>query len=270
MTTQHSLDLYQVDAFADRPFSGNPAAVVPLQQWPGDSLLQQIAEENNLAETAYVIAGPQAGHYQLRWFTPATEVDLCGHATLAAAHTLWQHCGEVTERLHFQTRSGELTVEQCGDGELRMNFPACASETAEPPAELLAALGVSLLVEARQAGYWLLVVDNEEQLVALRPDFNRLAAASDKPVIVTAPSAEYDFVSRFFAPTFGINEDPVTGSAHCQLAPYWAQRLGKQKLSAFQASARGGKVSCEMAGERVYLQGKAITYLQGKIFVGME
>ncbi len=267
MAALQSFDLYQVDAFAERAFSGNPAAVVPLEHWLSDTLLLQIAEENNLAETAYLIADSQPGHYRLRWFTPATEVDLCGHATLAAAHTLWQHCGETAEKLIFHTRSGELLVEKAGADELRMNFPANLGAPAEPPAEMLAALGISLLVEARQAGYWLLVVDNEAQLAELQPDFSRLASASDKAVIVTAPSTEFDFVSRFFAPTFGINEDPVTGSAHCQLAPYWAQRLGKKRLSAFQMSARGGKVGCEMDGERVYLQGKAVTYLQGKIFV---
>lgn len=265
------LDLYQVDAFADRLFAGNPAAVIPLRDWLPDEALQAIAVENNLSETAYFIRQGD-GRYHLRWFTPGYEVSLCGHATLASAHILYTELGEEVDALKFETLSGELTVARDG-ADYVMDFPADPPVETVAPVNLAAALGAAPAAVLR-GQYLLAVYDDETTLRGLNPDMHELITLSrpengvGDSVIVTAPGeGEYDFVSRFFAPTAGIPEDPVTGSAHCTLAPYWAERLGKDALNAFQASARGGFVGCRVAGDRVELTGAAVTYLRGRIVV---
>jgi len=260
------IPIYQIDAFADRLFAGNPAAVCPLEAWLPDASLQAIAQENNLSETAYLVPlGP--GHYRLRWFTPLREVDLCGHATLATAHVLFHHLGEAGTRLSFQTRSGALVVEREGDW-LVLDFPAQPPQACELPAGLLEALGGEPLEVWYAAEDYLVVYDSEQAIRQLRPDFTRLGLVESRGVAVTAAGNDgVDFVSRFFAPRVGINEDPVTGSAHCKLSPYWGERLGKETLLARQLSVRGGELHCRLAGERVLLAGRAVSYLQGRITV---
>ncbi len=255
------LPIFQVDAFADRPFTGNPAAVVPLETWPDGATLQAIAAENNLAETAFF--APEGGSYRLRWFTPAVEVDLCGHATLATAHVMWAKLGVTAPRLSFLTRSGELVVTRAG-GRIALDFPALpATPVATPPA-LAAALGAAPL-ETLKATDLLCVFARAADVAALRPDFRALAAIETRGIIATAPGEDCDFVSRFFAPRAGIDEDPVTGSAHCTLIPYWARRLGKASLVARQISARGGTLWCEDRGARVTIAGGATLFLEGWI-----
>ncbi len=265
------LDLYQVDAFASRPFEGNPAAVCPLPAdipWPEDATLLAIAAENNLAETAFF--QPEGEGYRLRWFTPAVEVDLCGHATLATAWTLFNQLGYAKDAIHFETRSGRLTVRQDG-GNLTMDFPANLSDPmARTPQGLADALGVNpnaTFETKRGHGFYMAVLDCAEAVQRLTPDFSKFAALGSGAVIATAPggSMGYDFVSRMFAPAVGINEDPVTGAAHCVLAPYWSGRLGKRSLKARQISARGGDVGCIVDGDRVILSGAAALYMQGQI-----
>jgi PhzF family phenazine biosynthesis protein len=252
---------YQVDAFASRAFEGNPAAVCPLESWLDDGLLQAIAAENNLSETAFFV--PSDKGFRLRWFTPASEVDLCGHATLATAHVLFEHLGQPGQAITFETRSGALTVKRKGDL-LEMDFPA------RPPTpcarfELLAtALGRQPL-EVLRADDYLVVFDNEAAVRGIKPDFALLGTLDLRGVIITAPGSSYDFVSRFFAPRLGIPEDPVTGSAHCTLAPYWAGRLGKRRLSARQVSKRGGSIRCELNDGRVLLSGSAVTFMKAEM-----
>jgi PhzF family phenazine biosynthesis protein len=252
---------YQVDAFASRAFEGNPAAVCPLERWLDDALLQAIAAENNLSETAFVV--PSGADFQLRWFTPVAEVDLCGHATLATAHVLFEHLGHPGALIRFETRSGPLTVRR-SDGLLEMDFPARPPAPCAGPETLAAALG-QLPLEVLCADDYLAVFDSEETVRALAPDFALLATLDRRGVIVTAPGRDEDFVSRFFAPRLGIPEDPVTGSAHCTLAPYWAGRLGRSALSARQVSQRGGRVRCEVKGDRVLLAGTAVTFMAAEI-----
>ncbi len=250
-----------VDAFAAQPFSGNPAAVCPLPHWLPDALMQAIAAEHQLSETAFFVR--EGADYALRWFTPKAEVALCGHATLAAAHVLFSHLGAEDEQLRFHTRSGVLVVQRLADG-LAMDFPASTPQPCDAPAALLQGLGIAP-VEVLAAEDYLVVYRNEAELRSLSPDLSPLLQLPLRGVIATAPSEEFDFVSRFFGPKLGIDEDPVTGSAHCQLAPYWARRLGRPRLRAWQASARGGEVGCELLGERVRLQGKAVTFSAGEI-----
>ena len=255
------IPLYQIDAFASRPFAGNPAAVCPLTEWLDDDLLQAIAAENNLAETAFYV--PEGDDFRLRWFTPEVEVDLCGHATLASAFVLMtRNGGRGRKEIVFHTRSGPLTVTR--EGELfTLDLPARKADFTPAPPGLFDALGRRPR-HALKAKYWLVVYDSEEEVRALKPDMEGLKRVGT-PVIVSAPGQEVDFVSRFFAPTVGIPEDPVTGSAHCVLAPYWSQRLMKKKLRARQVSRRGGDVCCELAGDRVKLAGRCAFYMQGKI-----
>ena len=248
---------YQVDAFTTRPFAGNPAAVCPLAAWLDDSLLQAIAEENNLAETAFFV--PSAKGFRLRWFTPVREVELCGHATLAAAHVLFEIMGYAEPAIVFETLSGELTVKRRGKL-LEMDFPAQAPHACAMPEALLAGLGRDPL-EVFAAADYLAVFDGEETVRARTPDHAALSRLDRRGVIVTAPGKDVDFVSRFFAPRYGIPEDPVTGSAHCELAPYWAKRLGKDSLVARQVSKRGGELLCELKGDRVLLCGSALTVI---------
>ncbi len=260
------IPIYQIDAFTKAPFGGNPAAVCPLEDWLADDVLQAIALENNLSETAFFVA--EGDEYALRWFTPAVEVDLCGHATLATGHVILNHLNSEAKKAVFQTRSGELQVFRDGDG-LAMDFPVLAPGLSiEPSPALISAMGVMPLEcypirEMHGAPYLLLVFESEAQVAELSPRFASLGAN----VIVTAPGDEVDFVSRFFAPMSGIDEDPVTGSAHCTLAPYWAERLGKGQLTARQISARGGDVGCKLDGDRVILSGHCAFYMQGQIEV---
>lgn len=266
------LPLYQVDAFASGVFTGNPAAVVPLEVWPDDRTLQQIAEENNLSETAFFApceATGAGGDYRLRWFTPLVEVDLCGHATLAAAHVLFTHREPGRTEVVFVSRGGRLSV--CQDGDLlRMTFPRRPGAPCDPPPGLVDSLGGSGArprAALRAARDVLLAYDREEDVRALAPTFDRLAALDVRAVIVTAPGRNVDFVSRFFAPSVGIAEDPVTGSAHTTLVPYWAERLDKAHLHALQVSRRGGELFCEdqPATATVQLAGRAVPYLSGTI-----
>jgi PhzF family phenazine biosynthesis protein len=262
-----STPLFIVDAFTDHPFAGNPAAVC-LHEGPRDeSWMQDLANEMNLSETAFLF--PESDGYRLRWFTPTVEVALCGHATLASAHILWE-----TERLaanqvaRFHTLSGLLTVTRNGE-QMEMDFPARRAEPCPEPAELTRALGASANYIGRNGMDYLVEVANEETLCQLKPDFITLATLPVRGVIVTCKSAtsEIDFISRFFAPGSGVNEDPVTGSAHCALGPYWSEKLGKVDLVGFQASARGGTVRVGVRGERVLLGGQAVTIMRGTLAV---
>ena len=257
------IPIYQIDAFASGLFRGNPAAICPLDHWLPDPVLQAIAAENNLAETAYYVV--ENGRYRLRWLTPLVEVDLCGHATLAAAAVILEVRKEVAaSRIAFDTRSGEVAVDRSGDV-YTLDFPSqpAAPVTANP--DLAAALGAqpSAFLRAR---YDLCIFETEQQIRALSPDMRALQHIAGK-VIVTAPGHDCDFVSRFFAPAAGIDEDPVTGSAHSTLIPYWSARLGKKKMFARQISARGGELWCEDRGSRVGIGGHAVKYLEGRIFV---
>jgi len=258
-----NLPMYQVDAFTTQRFRGNPAAVVVLTSWLPDGVMQEIAAENNLAETAFVIPGGDPT--PLRWFTPTFEIDLCGHATLATAHVLFRHHFPQAERFAFQTKSGILTVRRDGD-RLSMDFPSRPGTPVSVNDALTGALGAKPQ-EALLARDLLAVFETEEQVRALKPDFQRVAQLEAMAVIASAPGESVDFVSRFFAPKAGINEDPVTGSSHCTLIPYWAGRLGKKILEARQISPRGGDLRCELRGDRVVIGGAAVEYLRGEIQV---
>ena len=258
------LRLYHVDAFTAAVFAGNPAAVVPLEAWLPDDALQSIAAENNLSETAFIVGG--GGRYQIRWMTPTTEVDLCGHATLASGWVVFNVLEPGGAMVTFDSKSGPLSVTRDGPL-LALDFPA---RPAEPASEALATLTAALGRAPREvlaARDYLAVYDHEDDVRALRPDMGRVAALGHFAVIVTAPGREHDFVSRFFAPAQGVPEDPVTGSAHCTLIPYWSRRLGKTRLRAFQASPRGGELVCEDKGDRVRIAGRAAKYLEGTIEV---
>jgi PhzF family phenazine biosynthesis protein len=254
--------LYQVDAFASRLFRGNPAAVVVLERWLPDDILQSVAAENNLSETAFVI--PRDGDCPLRWFSPAIEVDLCGHATLAAGHVLFEHVHPSRQTVTFTTPGGRLSVGRGADGLLSLDFPARPGTPVAVSDDLAAALGARPR-EALRARDVLAVFDTEADIRAIRPRFDLLAALETFAVIVSAPGTDVDFVSRFFAPRAGVPEDPVTGSAHCTLVPYWADRLGKRRLSARQLSERMGELECELRGDRVIIAGRAVEYLRGEI-----
>ncbi len=255
------LDIYQLDAFASRVFEGNPAAVCPLESWPDDSVMQKIAAENNLPETAFFVA--EAAGYRIRWFTPAVEVDLCGHATLASAWVLMHALGHADDAVHFASRSGMLHVRRRGDV-LEMDFPSRPPRPCVAPEGLLAGLGLDA-AEVLEAEDYLVVVAHEDIVAGLTPDFGRLKGLPNRGVAVTAPGTRFDFVSRWFGPNVGVDEDAATGSAHTTLAPYWAQRLGKTTLSARQGGRRRGQLQCEMAGDRVLISGSAVLYMRGVI-----
>ncbi|WP_339533159.1 PhzF family phenazine biosynthesis protein [Pseudomonas mucidolens] len=257
------LDIYQVDAFSDQPFGGNPAAVCPLTEWLPDQQLQAIAAENNLSETAFFV--PRGDVYELRWFTPQVEVDLCGHATLATAWVLIHALAAAPDMLRFATRSGELRVSRNGD-ELVMDFPAKTPQPCAAPAGMLEALGIEK-AEVFATDDYIVQVEDEALVAALTPDFSRLAGLPKRGIAVTANSSRFDFISRWFGPNVGVNEDPVTGSAHTSLAPFWAERLGKHRLSAEQGGTRRGQLTCEVKGDRVFISGKATLYLQGTIYL---
>jgi PhzF family phenazine biosynthesis protein len=257
------LPLYQVDAFTSRVFGGNPAGIVPLESWLPDDTMQAIAAENNLAETAFFV--PEGEGFRLRWFTPTVEVDLCGHATLASAHLLFAQLGYRGDRVDFETRSGRLSVTR-RDDLLAMELPARPPQPCAVPPDLDKALGKAPVAVLAARDY-LMVYEREADIRTLAPDMERIARLDRFAVIVTAPGESCDFVSRFFAPAQGIPEDPVTGSAHCTLIPYWSQRLGRKTMQARQISPRMGELSCEDGGARVVVAGKAVLYLEGTIHV---
>lgn len=261
-----TMPLYQVDAFADRVFEGNPAAVVPLAEWLPDEVMQSLAAENNLAETAFFV--PEGEGFRLRWFTPTVEADLCGHATLATSHVLYTHLGYDAPQISFQTRSGELIVKREGD-KLAMDFPAAKAKPMPEPAGLADALGIKPRIYVRTPNV-MVVFDSADEVRALKPDFvalKRIMTPFNAVLIASAEAEEgsaFDFVSRVFAPAHGIDEDPVTGSSYCTSAPYWAKKLGKADLVARQVSARGGTVWCTDAGERVIIRGRCVDYFKGE------
>lgn len=257
------LPIWQVDAFSARRFSGNPAAVVPLEHWLPDETLLAIAAENNLSETAYLVRDPDA--YQIRWFTPTAEIPLCGHATLASAWVITRRLEPGCQRVVFRSQSGELPVTLEGE-RLVLDFPVGSLAPAADPTALSAALGAQPL-ELFSGFQWLALFDSEAAVRALTPDMRALVETGIHGVIATAPGVGCDFVSRFFAPSAGVPEDPVTGSAHTRLTPFWAARLGKSSLHARQVSARGGELWCKLQGERVRIAGHACLYLEGSIEV---
>ncbi len=255
------IPMYQVDAFTDKIFGGNPAAVCPLKEWPETAVMQNIAMENNLSETAFYI--PDGDGFAIRWFTPELEMDLAGHPTLATAHVLFHHEGYEGKKIRFQSASGELVVVREGDRYV-MNFPARPPQVMEAPGNLIEGLGKKPLGVYKSRDI-LVHYASEEEILGLKPDFGKLALLDCLGIIVTAEGKESDFVSRFFAPHAGINEDPVTGSAHATLIPFWAERLDKSVLHAFQVSKRRGELFCEYLGDRVKIGGRAVTFFTGTI-----
>lgn len=256
-----NLTIYQIDVFSDKLFSGNPAAVIPLEQWLPDHAMQAIAEENNLSETVFFV--PVDEHFHIRWFTPNKEVKLCGHATLASAFVLFELLGYKKEQIIFDSLSGPLIVTS-QNGVLTMDFPAQVPVRCDVPEALVNGLG-AMPFECYKNEDYFVVFDNEDDVLNIKPEHRYLEQLDLRGVIVTAPSVKQDFVARFFAPKFGIPEDPVTGSAYTQLTPYWSKRTGKTKLSARQVSQRGGQVFCELKGKRVFISGRAVKYMEGVI-----
>lgn len=258
------LQIYQADAFAAGLFKGNPAAVVPLTKWLNDETMQQIAMENNLSETAFFI--PEGNHFHIRWFTPKAEVKLCGHATLATAHILFNELDFQGEQIEFNSKSGILTVKKIGD-KLQLDFPADFAHEVDPVPVFAEAFGIRPSTTLKGRTDYLLLFDSEEIILNMKPNFHLLSQTDARGIMVTAKGNEVDFVSRFFAPGVGIDEDPVTGSAHTTLIPFWANRLNKTEMTALQLSARGGELWCTLSGDRVLIAGKAVTYLRGEIEV---
>jgi PhzF family phenazine biosynthesis protein len=261
-----TIPLFHVDAFTNRLFAGNPAAVCLLPSWKDDGWLQAVAREMNLSETAFLVKN--ADGFDLRWFTPKVEVDLCGHATLASAHVLWQQGQTTGDEIRFSTRSGILKAIRHGD-QVELDFPLKPEAATEAPPGLLEALGIAARYVGKNQFDYLVEVESEAVLRALGPDFKRLATVPVRGIIVTSKSADpkFDFVSRFFAPASGVDEDPVTGSAHCCLGDFWSKRLGKTEFVAFQASARGGVVRVRVTKDRAFLGGQAITVARGELLV---
>ncbi len=255
--------IYQVDAFTEVAFGGNPAAVCPLDHWISDDVMQMIAMENNLSETAFFVNN--GGQYEIRWFTPEMEIDLCGHATLASAHVIFEHLQDQEREVTFKYKEGILKVVK--DGKLlKMDFPATPAVEAVAPVSLIEGLKAEPL-EVLKSRDFLVIYPSEKDVLSIVPDFQKLVDVNTVGIIVTAPGKKSDFVSRFFAPRAGIPEDPVTGSAHCTLIPYWADKLGKNILTAFQASRRGGKLACEFRRDRVIIAGSAVTFMHGEILL---
>lgn len=255
------LKIYQIDAFAEKPFEGNPAAVVPLEAWLPDEVMQAIAEENNLSETAFFV--PTDTGFHIRWFTPRMEVTLCGHATLASGFVLFDILGHGPNTITFDSLSGPLLVTKT-DGLFTLDFPAQKPEPCDAPQDLIMGLGRKPLSCYRNDDY-LAVFGSEEEIAQISPNQSALEQLDLRGIIVSAPSSRFDFVARFFAPKYGIPEDPVTGSAYTQLTPYWADKFGRSKLRARQLSSRGGDVLCELKGDRVFISGSAIKYMEGAI-----
>jgi predicted PhzF superfamily epimerase YddE/YHI9 len=258
------IPIFQIDAFTDERFRGNPAAICILSEWPADELLQDIAAENNLSETAFVVGSHDP--FSLRWFTPTVEVDLCGHATLAAAYVFRTHLGYPDSELHFMTRSGRLTAVFEGDT-ISLFFPKRPATPCAVPSELLKGIGERPVEVLKSSRDYLVVLEDEDRVKHLQPVIENLKIPGCLGVIVTAPGKDVDFVSRFFAPNAGVAEDPVTGSAHSTLVPYWARKLGKRFLTASQLSKRGGQLECEDLEDGVKIAGKAVTYLKGSITI---
>jgi PhzF family phenazine biosynthesis protein len=257
--------IFQVDAFTTRLFAGNPAAVMPMDQFPDEAVMRSIAAENNLAETAFIV--PEGSDYRLRWFTPTTEVPLCGHATLASAAVVMQRLEPGRQNVVFHSASGPLTVTQTEEGYV-MDFPARVSHPCATPSTLSRALGVEPIEVVADEFNYLALLSDARAVRDLAPDISEIARLDRSGLIVTAPGDNgYDFVSRYFAPAKGIPEDPVTGGAHCALAPYWANRLGKTAFKAFQASRRGGEILCRLAGDRVELEGSCVFYFEGEAYI---
>jgi len=256
------LTIYQIDAFTDQLFGGNPAAICPLTEWLPTEIMQKIALENNLSETAFII--PEGDGYYIRWFTPAIEVDLCGHATLATAHALYAEMGYQGDKVVFNSKSGLLTVSKKGDL-YTMNFPTDTLEAVPIPSEITEALGVQPIEVFRGKDDYLAIFANQATIENFTPDFKLLNQLKARGVITSAKGNTVDFISRCFFPAAGIDEDPVTGSAHTTMTPYWAKKLDKTKMTAQQLSARGGALECEYLGNRVNISGQAVTYLRGTI-----
>ncbi len=260
-----TIPIYQADAFTNQLYGGNPAAVCPLTEWLPDETMQKIAIENNLAETAFFVKTPEG--YHLRWFTPEYEIDLCGHATLATAHIIFTESNYTEETIHFDTqKAGTLIVTKNGD-RYTLDFPSRPPYPAEMPEGLLEGLNNKMPVHVLRSRDYFLVYDNEQDIIDMQPNHFLLSKIDAVGIIITAPGKDVDFVSRFFAPAAGVPEDPVTGSAHCNLIPYWAEKLGKTQLHAYQLSARKGELWCEHKGDRVLMSGEAVTYLKGEIYI---
>jgi len=259
------LKMFVVNAFAETTFGGNPAAVVPLEQWLNDELLQQIAAQHNLAETAFIV--PQDDDFEIRWLTPAVEVKLCGHATLASAHIYFDHLNYNKEKITFNSKSGPLHVTKRDDGKLTLDFPADKCIEISQTSEFEKALNIKPLAVYKSSFDYMVIANNQTEIENLSPDLNILKQLPSRGTIVTAKGDDADFVSRCFFPQSGIDEDPVTGSAHTAMVPYWANKFGKTKLSAIQLSKRKGYLDCELFGERVLMSGSANTYLEGEIFI---
>lgn len=257
------LDMFQIDAFASSVFGGNPAAVVPLYEWLSDETMQKIANENGLSETAFFVRKKE--YFEMRWFTPDVEVDLCGHATLAAAYVLFNFLDAPDDCVVFETKSGRLFVDN-EDGLLAMDFPAWKPKPFQVTERVVRALGARP-AELHSTRDFIAVFEDPEEVKALVPDMGKVMELDGVALIATAPGRDYDFISRCFVPCAGIPEDPVTGSAHCSLVPYWAQRLGKDRLTAYQASKRGGELFCQDMGDRVKIAGYAACYMVGTIFL---
>jgi len=255
------LTLYQIDAFANKPFEGNPAAICPLDEWLSDELMQSIATENNLSETAYFVKNNNG--YHIRWFTPAHEVNLCGHATLASAYVIFNILESKEQEITFESKSGLLTVKK-NNNWLQMDFPSQPPVRCEIPQQILEAFDETP-VECLKSEDFIVVFENEETILNSKPKLSLLSELDLRGVAITSKSKKYDFVTRFFAPKYGINEDPVTGSAFTQLIPYWSNKLNKNSLNAKQVSNRGGEVECIHSGERVTISGKAVKYMVGTI-----
>jgi PhzF family phenazine biosynthesis protein len=259
-----NIPIFQIDAFTNKHFSGNPAAICPMDAWLDEQIMQKIALENNLSETAFFVK--EQDKYHIRWFTPAVEVDLCGHATLAAAHVLFQHLQHPADIVEFISKSGTLSVKKHGE-EYVLDFPTDKIHSLDHAEDIIKFIGAVPVDAWKGREDYLLVYSNQEDIEHIQPDFKSLAGATERGVIVTAPGNEVDFVSRFFAPQAGIDEDPVTGSAHTTLTPYWSKRLNKKTMHARQLSERGGTLTCTHQGDRVKISGKAVTFLKGHIFL---
>lgn len=255
------LKIYQIDAFANRVFEGNPAAVCPLEEWLDDKTMQKVAMENNLSETAFFVKKDK--HYHIRWFTPTKEVDLCGHATLATAYVLYEILGHSDDMITFDSKSGLLPVKREA-GSITMDFPALLAEPCQTPPAIIEAFGKKPL-EVLSAMDYIVVFDKDVDITKMSPDLDTLRRLDLRGVCITNQSDDHDFVSRFFAPNYGIDEDSVTGSAYTQLMPYWAEKLQKKSLTSKQLSSRGGELRCTLQGDRVFISGKAVLYLSGEI-----
>ncbi len=260
-----TIPIYQADAFTNQLFGGNPAAVCPLTAWLPDETMQKIAIENNLAETAFFIKIPTGFH--LRWFTPEYEIDLCGHATLATAHIIFTELGYTEDAIIFDTQKAGMLKVTKNDNLYTLDFPSRPPYPAEMPEGLLEGLNHKMPVHVLRSRDYFLVYDNEQDIIDMQPNHFLLSKIDAVDIIITAPGKDVDFVSRFFAPAAGVPEDPVTGSAHCNLIPYWAEKLGKTQLHAYQLSSRKGELWCEHKGDRVLMSGEAVTYLKGEIYI---